>query len=229
MKDVLEEIEDESKAESETKADKKPTGNEKKPNGRRGVWKKIKVRPADAFETAETQYVGKSLYNTVSNSDKAEGEKENRFDESEETSTTAKTVEIEPTEIISTKETPLEHVFSETTTLEPEIEEKQPGMFDEARKALTELFSSEDEVDDAVNMEQADDKLEALIDSTTTTQIPPTEESSTNAPATTAETSTLKPEESIVKKSSKQVKTSQSQKVTGEICYRGRCIKTDEK
>lgn len=225
MKDVLEDIEDEAK--SETKSDKKPVGTEKKTNARRGVWKKIKVRPADAFETAETQYVGKSLYNAVSDDDKAEGEKQNRFDEPEEASTTAKTAEIEPTEIISTKETPLEHVFSETTTSEPDFEDSKPGMFDEARKALTELFSSEDEVDDAVNMEQADDKLEALNDNTTT-QIPPTEESTTNAPST-AETSTLKPEESIVKKSSKKVKTSQSQKVTGEICYRGRCIKTDEK
>lgn len=227
MKDVLEDIEDEAK--SETKADKKPIGNEKKVNARRGVWKKIKVRPADAFETAETQYVGKSLFNAVSNDDKAEGEKQNRFDEPEETSTTAKAVEIEPTEIISTRETPLEHVFSETTTSEPEFEETKPGMFDEARKALSELFSSEDDADDAVNMEQADDKLEALNDSTTTTLIPPTEESTTIAPTTAAETSTTKPEESIVKKSSKQVKTSQSQKVTGEICYRGRCIKTDEK
>lgn len=230
MKDVLEDIEDEAK--SETKTEKKAIGNEKKTNARRGVWKKIKVRPADAFETAETQYVGNRLYNLVSDSDKTEGEKQNRFEEKpseKPETTTVKYTEIEPTEIVSTKETPLEHVFSETTTIEPEVEERKPGMFDEARKALSELFSTEDDSDDAVNMEQADDKLEALSDSTTTTQIPPTEETTTAVAPTAEITTTIKPEESIVNNNSKQMKTSTSQKVTGEICYRGRCVKTEEK
>lgn len=223
MKDVLEDIEDEAK--SESKADKKPIGSEKKTSPRRGVWKRIKVRPADSFETAETQNIGKHLYNAVPDSEKQEGQKPNRLSEQQE-ATTAKSVDVEPTEVNPTKETPLEHVFSETTTTEPESEEPKPGMFDEARKALSELFSSEDDSDDAVNMEQADDKLEALRDSTTT-QIPSTEESTTVA--STAETTATTTVESIVKSSSKQVKTSTSQKVTGEICYRGRCIKTDEK
>lgn len=221
MKDVLEDIEEEGK--SEVKTEKKPIGNEKKTNARRGVWKRVKVRPADAFETAETQNIGKHLYNAVADNDKKEGEKQNRFSDE---LTTIKSVEVEPTEIISTKETPLEHVFSETTTSEPEAEEPKPGMFDEARKALTEFFSSEDDSDDAVNMEEADDKLEAFNDSTTT-QVSPTEESTTAAP--TVEVIPTKTEESLVSSSSKQVKTSTSQRVTGEICYRGRCIKTNEK
>lgn len=214
----MEDIEEED-AKSEAKTEKKPIGNEKKTALRRGVWKRVKVRPADAFETAETQNIGKRLYNSVSESDKVEGEK--RIEET----TTIKYFEPKPTEITTT-ETPLEHVFSETTTTEPEIDEPK-GMFDDARKALNAFFSSEDESDDAVNMEEADDKLEALRDSTTTTNLPTTEESTTILP--TVEISTQKSEESIVKKSSKQVKTSTSQKVTGEICYRGRCIKTEEK
>lgn len=214
MKDVLEDIEDEGK--SEAKTEKKSIGTEKKTTPRRGVWKRVKVRPADGFETAETQYVGKQLYNSLPESDKKEGEKQEV--------TTTKHDDAEPTEIASTKDTPLEHVFSETTTVEPEVEESK-GMFDEARKALTELFSTEEDSDDAVNMEEADDKLEALRESTTT-QIPTTDETTTIIP--TIEASTLKPVESVVS-SSKQVKTSTSQKVTGEICYRGRCIKTDEK
>lgn len=227
MKDVLEEIEDDAK--SETKTEKKPIGIEKKSNARRGVWKKIKVRPADGFETAETQYVGNRLYNSISEIEKTEGEKPSRSEEKPEEkpeTTTAKYIDIESTELVSTKETPLEHVFSETTTTEPEVEERKPGMFDEARKALTELFSSEDD-SDAVNMEQADDRLEALIDSTTTTQIPSTEDPTTTiVPPTVEASTTIKPEESIV---NQQMKTSTSQKVTGEICYRGRCIKTEEK
>ena len=231
MKDVLEDIEDEGK--SEAKTEKKAIANEKKTNSRRGVWKKIKVRPADGFETAETQYVGSRLYNSVSDNEKTEGEKQITFEEQpseKPETTTVKYIEIEPTEIVSTKDTPLEHVFSETTTIEPEIEERKPGMFDEARKALTELFSSEDDSDDAVNMEEADDRLEALSESTTSTQLPLIEDTTTNVPPTASVeiSTTIKSEESIVNKSSKQMKTSTSQKVTGEICYRGRCIKTDE-
>lgn len=218
MKDVLEDIEEED-IKTESKNEKKAIGNEKKTaNLRRGTWKRIKVRPADGFETAETQNIGKRLYNSVSNRDKKAGEK-------------PKVVQPEarPTEVATTTEQ-LEHVFSETTTTaQPQEEEASPGMFDEARKALTELFSTEEDLDDAVNMEEADEKLEALNDSTTTAQIPTTEETTTVAPTLEVNTnSSVKSEESVVKTSSQQVQTSQSQKVTGEICYRGRCIKTEE-
>lgn len=228
VKDVLEDIEEDTKVES--KVEKKPIGGEKKTNARRGVWKKVKVRPADGFETAETQYVGKQLYNTFSNEDKPV-ERQNWEEKQSSEPTTIKYDEVEPTENIAMKQTPLEHVFSETTTIEPEIESSpKPGMFDEARKALSELFSSEDEVED-VNNEQVDEKLESLIESSTTTQIPTTEESSTTilSISTDEVSTTVKTEESIVNnKPLNQVQTSQSQKVTGEICYRGRCIKTDE-
>ncbi|CRL08654.1 CLUMA_CG021426, isoform A [Clunio marinus] len=208
VKDVLEDIEDEE-VKTDTKIEKKPIVNDKKA-GRRGVWKRVKVRPADGFETAETQNIGKHLYNAVTDNNKKENEKHKQ----QETTTEKKDL-IDTT----TTQEPLEHVFSETTTLEPSTESPKTGMFDEARKALSELFSDEDS-DDGVNMEQADDKLEALIDSTTT-QIPTTEYPTTF-------TSAVKSEESVVMSNSKQVKTSTSQKVTGEICYRGRCIKTEE-
>jgi hypothetical protein len=94
-------------------------------------------------------------------------------------------------------------------------------------KRETALFSSEEDSDDAVNMEEADDKLEAIRDSTTTAQPSTTEEPTTVLP--TVEITTQKPVESVVRESSKQVKTSTSQKVTGEICFRGRCVKTVEK
>ena len=38
---------------------------EKKQGRRRGVWRKIRVRPADGFETAESQHVGQSAYNVL--------------------------------------------------------------------------------------------------------------------------------------------------------------------
>lgn len=40
--------------------------NEKK-SRRRGVWKRVRVRPVDSFETAESQNIGKHLYNTLTN------------------------------------------------------------------------------------------------------------------------------------------------------------------
>lgn len=186
------------------------------------MWKRVKVRPTDAFETAETQNIGKHLLNSITDN----GGKINRkLNQSEQITS----IKNEPTANVSTKEI-LEHVFSETTTLDPEIEEPNSNMFDEARRALTELFSTENESDDAVNMEESDEKLEALIDrTTTTTQISTT----TDETSTTIVPTELITAESIANHSSnnkdKQIKTSTSQKVTGEICYRGRCIKTDEK
>lgn len=43
--------------ESNTKPEKK--------GRRRGVWKRVRVRPVDSFETAESQNIGKQLYNTI--------------------------------------------------------------------------------------------------------------------------------------------------------------------
>ena len=100
------------------------------------------------------------------------------------------------------------------------------GLFKEAQKALTELFSFDDddqefESDDSstkmayhsINRETTEESA------TTTTALPPTE-----LPAT------LQP----VKKDEKTkpvVLTSQSTEVSHEteICYRGRCVKTEEK
>lgn len=226
VKDVIDDIDNESK--SESKNEKKPIGTEKKTNGRRGVWKKIRVRPADAFETAETQNIGKHLYNALTDNDKGEGIKIRNEQTSETTTeTTENSIITEPTiesEIILSTEAPLEHVFSEIiTTQEPNLqnENEKSGMFDEARKALNVLFSLEGNSDDAVNMEETDDNLETFKESTTTTQIPITEEQTTTAAPTQV------PIESLP--NAKQVKTSTSSKVTGEICYRGRCIKTQEK
>lgn len=45
-------------------ADDSNTKPEKK-GRRRGVWKRVRVRPVDSFETAESQNIGKQLYNTI--------------------------------------------------------------------------------------------------------------------------------------------------------------------
>lgn len=36
-----------------------------KKSRRRGVWKRVRVRPIDGFETAESQNIGKQIYNTI--------------------------------------------------------------------------------------------------------------------------------------------------------------------
>lgn len=224
---------DEIEKDTAVKSEKKATKLDKKINAQnsrgRGVWRKIK-RPVDGFETAETVNIGKHLYNSVGDSDKKEGEKPNLRKE-EEIETTAKT--IVESEITTTARTLSTDVL--TTTVIPEQnnnDDSHTGMFDDVRKAFTEYLSLEDDSDDAVNMEEADDRLfEALRDSTTT-QIPTTDEpiATTTLPPTTSAEPTFDVETSkpVVKKEKKQVKTSTSQKVTGEICFRGRCIKTEE-
>lgn len=47
-----------------------------KKNRRRGVWKRVRVRPIDGFETAESQNIGKQIYNTIL----SDGAKETTFD-----------------------------------------------------------------------------------------------------------------------------------------------------
>lgn len=225
---------DEIEKDTAVKSEKKATKLDKKINAQnsrgRGVWRKVK-RPVDSFETAETVNIGKHLYNSVGDSDKKEGEKPNlRKEEEEEVETTAKTIvesEITTARPLSTD------VLTTTTTIPEQTSNANTGMFDEVRKAFTEYLSLEDDSDDAVNMEEADDRLLEALKDTTTTQIPTTDEpifTTTLPPTTSVEPSfdveTSKP--SFIKKEKKQVKTSTSQKVTGEICFRGRCIKTEE-
>lgn len=198
VENIMKEIETEPKADAKS-TEKKSTISDKK-SPRRGIWKRInKNGKSEGIEPAETQSVSKKVANTVTDSDKLRITTTVRPDE-------------ETTQIISTT--------TETNADEPK------GMFDDARKALTELFSTAEDQDDAVNMEEADEKLEeSLQDASTTTSTPATTEE-----PTTVEPATQKPQKkSAVVASSKKVQTSTSQKVTGEICYRGRCIKTDEK
>ncbi|KAL7050213.1 hypothetical protein ACKWTF_003994 [Chironomus riparius] len=218
MKDVMEDIE------KDTKSEKKLSKLDKKSGPRRGTWKRVKVRPADGFETAETQNIGKHLYNAVADNDKVEGEKPKIIEEPAITTT------ISP-KITEAETTTVKPAIVETTILPEQtvVDDSNASMFDDARKAFVEFLSSEEDTDDAVNMEEADDKLER--DSTTTTQIPTTEEplTTTTLPPTTFSTIEVETSKPKITKEKKQIKTSTSQKVTGEICFRGKCIKTNEK
>lgn len=46
-------------------SDQEPGPKAEKKGRRRGVWKRVRVRPVDSFETAESQNIGKQLYNTI--------------------------------------------------------------------------------------------------------------------------------------------------------------------
>lgn len=46
-------------------SDQEPGPKSEKKGRRRGVWKRVRVRPVDSFETAESQNIGKQLYNTI--------------------------------------------------------------------------------------------------------------------------------------------------------------------
>lgn len=59
--------------------DQEPGAKLEKKGRRRGVWKRVRVRPVDSFETAESQNIGKQLYNTILNDNVKEfGERNNR-------------------------------------------------------------------------------------------------------------------------------------------------------
>lgn len=49
----------------ETTSTRTRSDNADKKNKRRGVWKRVRVRPIDGFETAESQNIGKQIYNTI--------------------------------------------------------------------------------------------------------------------------------------------------------------------
>lgn len=44
---------------------KTDTAEKDKKSKRRGVWKRVRVRPIDGFETAESQNIGKQIFNTI--------------------------------------------------------------------------------------------------------------------------------------------------------------------
>lgn len=208
----MEEIEKDSKNEKKaTKIDKK--------NKPRGVWRKKKITPVDALEAAETQNIGKHLYNAVIDNEKREGERPLKTNDDD--------FDIIPFKNIESEVKPTTADIATTIIPEPTVEDTRTSMFEDARKAFEEFLSTEDDSDDVANMEEEDEKIER--ESTTTTQIPTTEEpiTTTTIPPTssTIESETSKPQ---ITKEKKQVKTSTSQKVTGEICFRGRCIKTEE-
>lgn len=54
----------EQKSKSST-SDDEPAPKPEKKGRRRGVWKRVRVRPIDSFETAESQNIGKQIFNTL--------------------------------------------------------------------------------------------------------------------------------------------------------------------
>lgn len=250
MTEVDEEIEGKKELKSEKK---KPVINEKKGNQRRGVWKRVKVRPADSFEAAESQNIGKHYYNTISVEEMKDSTRkgydyETKMVKQEQVNVvTESSAEMEDSEevigedaavvvpTVKSDEPILEHIFSEiaeTTTNMPgeNIENETPKseIFEVAKKALHEIFNFEDSDDDAIDMEEMDDKLENEYSTSTqsTTEDQSTTVTTTEIPEIQT-TEQAKPMGSLV---NPQVITSTSTKVTHEteICYRGRCIKTEE-
>lgn len=117
---------EEEKPLKETKAEKKATGTDKKQQqGRRGVWKRVRVRPADSFETAESQNIGNHFFNNLSFDDKktlAETKEAKAVAEASEEDETMQhsDVEVVPQKVVTEKPEP--EVF---TTQMPEIEIKE--------------------------------------------------------------------------------------------------------
>lgn len=65
----------ESTDQTTTEQGKTGSGNN---NKRRGVWKRVRVRPVDGFETAESQNIGNQIYNTILSNNSKELAEQNR-------------------------------------------------------------------------------------------------------------------------------------------------------
>lgn len=101
--------------------DKKPSGIEKK-GRRRGVWRKVRVHPVDAFETAESQNIGNQIINSLVN-EATKNEKKN-FNEKKVTVEEAVTPKLteEKVEVETTVTPTLAPAPIETTTASiPEV------------------------------------------------------------------------------------------------------------
>lgn len=61
----------------QTTTEQGKTGNGSN-NKRRGVWKRVRVRPVDGFETAESQNIGNQIYNTILSNNSKELAEQNR-------------------------------------------------------------------------------------------------------------------------------------------------------
>jgi hypothetical protein len=231
------------------------------------------VRPADGFETAESQNIGNHFYNSLN--DNTDEKKETKtkdfsfeFQESEEQEKKNEKVEADPTvessteiaESVSTASPSepttvsttvkdqdvlaIEDIFGKVDDLSTEIPEsdetdipkteKKSELIEVAKKALTDLFHFASEENDDETDDTADQNEEFENEfSTSTTTFAPEILTTTLVPEVEKKT-----EESVVKeepnvndkKPAVIVGTSTSSEISHEteICYRGRCIKTDK-
>lgn len=256
----------------------------KKGNKRRGYWKKVRVRPVDTFETAESQHIGKHYLNTLipsDNSNKFNFDKvtplkkdaeENKEELAETVKWSPKATTISPDAeevkelnkddaVRNNSEEEVEKVETSTLIPETETDEKEiattiipdtahevvtkddSSMFDEVRKSLKDLFGMTDDENDEEETSNIDinttimpqiDEIESEEKELTTiipeiseivaeTTVTPTSES---VSVTTGDFNVPSdPMGSLVLATS----TSRHISLETEICYRGRCIKTDKK
>lgn len=270
MKDAfLEDNSEKPKAEQYIGKPEKKQTTEKK-GGRRGVWKRVRVRPADGFETAESQNIGNQFLNSLDKDQKQERTKNfsyeyhetvedekknenlNKHEATNEDSQTSESSTIAPesTTVVPTKiideevpVVPTDEIYSDADSTEmPEsievesapVQEKKSELIEVAKKALTELFHYASEIDNEDDVSSATTEENDFNDneySTSTTFAPEILTTTTEQPQISekVESTQVKEQKS---KSSKPglVATSTSTEISHEteICYRGRCIKTDK-
>lgn len=264
MKDTFTEVigENSEKPKAEqyiSKPEKKPVSEKK--GGRRGVWKKIKVRPADGFETAESQNIRNPFYNSLDRDQKQEKSKDisyeyhetaeeerknekvsiNEFTDSESSTIPPESTTVVPTKDIESSSEeempvlPTEQLYGdlESTEVPESIEvesvpkqEKKSELIEVAKQALTDLFHYASDLDDEDESQTPDEDFDNNEYSTSTTFAPDT--LTTTEQPLEEEKPAVK--EESTKKDKKLIATSTSTEISHEteICYRGRCIKTDK-
>ncbi|XP_063698221.1 mucin-12 [Culicoides brevitarsis] len=257
--EVSEDAKETETAEGEKKTDLLKKGNAK----RRGYWKKVRVRPVDTFETAESQHIGKHYLNTLIPGQQNLN-KFNNFDKStpvektpvaqEEVTATTIAPEVTEQEVKELNKDDAVHNNSEEevttivpvapeekeeiiTTIAPEtvsVTEDDSSMFDEVLKSVKDLFRMTDEEEAEAQAALAATTIQPETEEIAVTTTIPQEEvvaETTITPTVEAVETSEKSKSPSDPMGSLVLATSTSQHVSEEteICYRGRCIKTDKK
>ncbi|XP_044265860.1 uncharacterized protein LOC123012116 [Tribolium madens] len=188
---------------------------------RRGVWKLVKHRPVDSFDTAESQN-----YFSVINAFESVEKVNDKVAEITKSSTTTKTPETKPSTIT-------------TTTTESSIFDTLYNFLGLASKASqlpgskTKISFQKEEITTTI---ASPTFPEEITEDITTQEISKHEMETTFVPETTTPTATTTTTQASIKNydiepwEEKDVKTSTSTEVSHEteICYKGRCVKSKD-
>lgn len=139
--------------------------NENKKQGRRrGAWRRVRVRPVDTFETAESQNIGRQIYNTIAveNNKKFDDFEDEKFKLNEKPY-----FENESSVIVDRTDVPIKEEADITTTTKPEMVTEIITEIPEEVQSETTSFIEEEEEEVTTIPQSKYQEIEEIIEATT--------------------------------------------------------------